>query len=124
MRRFSFFLLSLTIWATCFGSGVSNPEGESLDSHFEKFSKINQTKHDNIDDSNVEHSHSHKHTKDSDEHEHKHEHSKLVQSDFKVLFHDEQTELTVVEYESTQGFNEKYLLSNPHLLKSFRPPIS
>lgn len=92
--------------------------------HLNAYSFVDKSQHDNIDDSAQAHSHRHKHSENGQEHEHRHDHSKIAQHEIKTLNRIEYLKLNVYEVESTHGFLEKYLISNPHFLKFFRPPIA
>jgi ABC-type Zn2+ transport system substrate-binding protein/surface adhesin len=104
--------------------GQINLEVEAFElvSHLNSYSEINKTYHDNIDDSTEEHVHGHKHSEDGDEHEH--EHSKISQNDLKILTNTESIQPHINDYKSSQGFSNKVLFSNPHILQIFRPPIA
>ncbi len=93
-------------------------------SHLDKFSNFNITEHDNIDDSIDEHTHRHKHSEDGEEHEHNHDHFKMSQHQAKVLNQSGHTLVANCGLKSTQTFFEKHLISGPHLLEVFRPPIA
>jgi len=95
------------------------PDEASL--HLNQFSEFNVTHHDNLDDD--AHSHKHKHSEDGEEHEHNHEHSKIVQNDFKILYHSHNIMEKVRIIEVSHGFREKKLFSNSHPFEVFRPPI-
>lgn len=97
---------------------------DSTTSHLNEYASVNQTHHDNIDDSIDNHLHSHKHSHDGEEHEHSHGPSKISQKEIKVFNGNSYTKITTEEVESIQNFQEKILISNPHLLRLFRPPIS
>ncbi|PIK14101.1 hypothetical protein [Halobacteriovorax sp. JY17] len=98
-------------------------ELDNTKSHLDKYAHINKIHHDNIDDTALEHGHSHRHSEDGEEHEHNHDHSKIPQFELKFLNQSTNIQTNSDQYRPSQGFFEKYLISSPHLLKLFKPPI-
>ncbi len=121
-------LIKISILSTLIMSFVVQASGitvtENLDSHLEKYSQYSHTKHENIDDTNVQHEHSHKHSKNGDEHEHSHEHLKNFQSDLKLFNELNLPIITRTDTVYITIFYYKTFFSKPHLLEIFRPPIS
>lgn len=120
IKYLNIFILGISLLV---GKGIFD-NTENYDSHINAYSHVNQTHHDNIDDTEKEHVHCHKHTEDGEEHEHKHEHSKLNQLEVKVLVSVESIKTQAIYLKQTQGFKDKNLISSPHLLQIFRPPIA
>ena len=97
---------------------------KNIDMHLNEFQKYNVTAHDSIDDKDQEHGHTHKHGKDGEEHEHNHDHSKVGQSIIKVLSNSNKLISLSIKLKSKKIFYQKILVSNPHPIGIFRPPIS
>lgn len=96
--------------------------GNNIDTHLNQYSEYNSSHHDNIDDE--PHSHTHKHSEDGEEHDHQHEHTKISQADTQFIT-DTNKELAQVDnYKTSNNFFVNSLISNPHPLGVFRPPIS
>jgi len=111
-----YFVFSLCI----LGAGKPSIDVDNTRSHLDTYSKVNRTHHDNIDDTPQKHTHSHKHSEDGDEHEH----SKVAQHEVKVLNQISYIQVTAREIGTPQGFFEKHIISSPHLLRLFKPPIA
>ncbi|WP_372654305.1 hypothetical protein [Halobacteriovorax sp.] len=95
-----------------------------VDGHFEQFASVNNSHHDNIDDSIVPHKHTHKHTEDGEEHEHTHEHFKV--SNVEILKFQNKSGPDIClnySYRRKQVFLNTAHISSEHSLEIFRPPI-
>ncbi|MFT6071009.1 MAG: hypothetical protein ACJAT2_002858 [Bacteriovoracaceae bacterium] len=106
------------------GFGGSPLKADSISGHLELYSQVNQTKHDNIDDSGSEHTHGHKHSENGEEHEHNHEHTQFGQLEIKILAGSLDLRFRVNSIGPLLRPTIKNFISNPHLLRIFRPPIS
>ena len=110
----------------CFSFGLQARApsiSNKTDIHLSKFSKFNEAHHDNIDETSEEHSHKHRHSKDSEEHGHNHDHSKFTQAQIQLVIQNREVKFNCFEINTTQNFNEKSFVSNPHPFEIFRPPI-
>ena len=118
MFRISYLNIIILGISLVIGKGPT-ANSQDFDSHINSYSYVNQSQHDNIDDTEKEHVHSHKHSEDGEEHEH----SNIGHQEFKVLTTLDSIRLEIKEYKSSQGFRDKNLISNSPLLQVFRPPI-
>jgi ABC-type Zn2+ transport system substrate-binding protein/surface adhesin len=124
MNRIVCFPIHLVVCLWILGVGQPFIDIDDTKNHLNIYAEVNKTHHDNIDDTAQEHSHSHKHSEDGEEHEHNHEHSKITQHIAKVLSQMSYIDFNGGEFETTQGIFEKHLISSPHLLRLFKPPIT
>jgi ABC-type Zn2+ transport system substrate-binding protein/surface adhesin len=124
MNKIFVLTIHLYFYLCLIGSGKQLLEFENTESHLDRYSHINKTHHDNIDDNVNNHSHSHKHNEDGEEHEHNHEHTKITQYEIKIYSQIKYDQIDAKEFETTEGFFEKHLVSTPHLLEIFKPPIA
>lgn len=121
MRNFrSIFIFALWV------SFIANSPGanfvkDNIDSHLDLFASFDVTHHDNIDDE--PHTHKHKHSEDGEEHDHGHDHLKLTQSELKSLSHYSIDLPIISTSEMRNSFFEKKLISSPHPMQIYRPPI-
>ena len=100
------------------------PSINDTGAHIEAYAELNQSEHDNIDDTPIVHIHTHKHSEDGEEHEHGHDHKKINQSDIKILSSFAYCSFGFNEFKSSQVFREKHFFSSAYLLQVFRPPIA
>ncbi len=103
-------------------SPYANFVKNNIDSHLDLFANFNVTHHDNIDDET--HTHKHKHSEDGEEHEHSHDHLKVAQSELKSFIHYSIVLPIISNSEIKKIFFHKKLISNPHPMQIYRPPIS
>lgn len=101
---------------------VEKESSASLTQHLEEYSSLNQTHHDNIDD--TPHSHSHRHSEDGEEHEHHHEHKKILSPEIQI-FASVENYLSMPFLRLVKNhFREPCSFSQFYLKKLLRPPIS
>ena len=101
---------------------ISSSAPYAINLHLNQYSALNTTHHDNLDEQ--VHTHTHKHSEQEDEHEHNHEHSKIVQNDIKTFCNSYEIVARLIIAETSSGFYEKYLFSDPLIFDIFRPPIA
>ncbi len=92
--------------------------------HLNAYTQVNESHHDNIDDTQQMHTHTHKHSEDGEEHEHNHEHLKISQHEIKALSHSKIIKITYKEFNNNRSFIEKTFTSTPPPIELLRPPIS
>lgn len=124
MNKYSSSIINVILCLCIAGFGGSPLKADSISGHLEYYSQVNKTSHDNIDDSASEHTHGHKHSENGEEHEHNHEHTQFAQFEIKILVGSLDLEFRVNRISSLIRSTVKSFISNPHLLKIFRPPIS
>lgn len=98
-------------------------EKSDLLTHFNESSTFSISHHDNIEGTDNLHTHTHKHSEGEPEHDHHHEHLKVSSTDFKILSVSYEIKNPIVELFSNQIYSSKFLLSNFHPFRIFRPPI-
>tara|TARA_R110000868_G_scaffold20678_5_gene87133 strand:+ start:2614 stop:2988 length:375 start_codon:yes stop_codon:yes gene_type:complete len=116
--------IHLLLFLSLMGSSFMTSRDFDANKHLIAYSQVNQTQHDNIDDTQTPHSHRHKHTSDGEEHEHNHDHSKLSHQETKLISQPEILMALSYEYHCLTNFTEPLFFSNSYPLKLFRPPIS
>jgi hypothetical protein len=124
MRKCYSYLFRTIICIAVALSGSFANQFEDTGTHLDKYSEYIVKHHDNIDDTSEDHSHKHKHSEDGEEHEHNHNHVNYPTFDFKIVRSSSFISLVKSEFESSQGFSEKFMISNSYPLEIFRPPIS
>jgi|GEM_PF-3506362 len=124
MNRIISFSILILFSLCILGTEKPSIDIDDTNFHLNTYSEANKTHHDNIDDSVKEHTHTHKHSEDGEEHEHGHHHTKVAQPEAKGLNQVKYIEVSSREFDSTQEFIEKHMVSKPHLLRLFKPPIA
>ena len=114
------FLVCLSL---CLQSGFA-VESDNTEKHLLNYSSLNNTAHDNIDDTVEDHSHRHRHSENGEEHEHKHSHAEISYSQFKVFYSEQTININFNVTKSNILFAYKSHHSSPPTFCIFRPPIS